>query len=84
MFSAGFTLLSILLLFPLSITFSLLCTVVFDSVSCNIDEALSINRSADVFVFGDFSVLHKDCLTYSGGTDRPGETCYRSQTTLFR
>ena len=50
--------------------------MVFDSVSYNIDEALSINPSANVFVFGDFNVHHKDWLTYSGGTDRPGELCY--------
>ena len=25
--------------------------------------------------FGDFHVYHKDWLTYSGGTDRPGELC---------
>ena len=53
----------------------LLCTV-FDSISSNIDEVLSINPSANVFVFGDFNVHHKDWLTYSGGTDRPGELCY--------
>ena len=52
-----------------------LCTV-FDSISSNIDEVLSINPSANVFVFGDFNVHHKDWLTYSGGTDRPGELCY--------
>ena len=51
-----------------------LCTV-FDSISSNIDEVLSINPSANVFVFKDFNV-HKDCLTYSGGNDRPGELCY--------
>ena len=54
---------------------SSLCTV-FDSISSNIDEVLSINPSASVFVFGDFNVHHKDWLTYSGGTDRPGELCY--------
>ena len=54
---------------------SALCTV-FDSVSSNIDEVLSINPSANVFVFGDFNVHHKDWLTYSSGTDRPGELCY--------
>ena len=48
---------------------------VFDSISSNIDEVLSINPSA-VFVFGDFNVHHKDWLTYSSGTDRPGELCY--------
>ena len=52
-----------------------LCTV-FDSISSNIDEVLSINPSANVFVLGDFNVHHKDWLTYSGGTDRLGELCY--------
>ena len=54
---------------------SSLCTV-FDFISSNIDEVLSINPSANVFVFGDFNVHHKDWLTCSGGTDRPGELCY--------
>ena len=54
---------------------SSLCTV-FDSISSNIDAVLSINPSANVFVFADFNVHHKDWLTYSGGTDRPGELCY--------
>ena len=35
-----------------------------------------INPSANVFVFGDFNVHHKDWLTYSGGSDRPDELCY--------
>ena len=52
-----------------------LCTVSY-SISSNIDEVLSINPSANVFVFGDFNVHHKDWLTYSGGTDRSGELCY--------
>ena len=52
-----------------------LCTV-FDSISSNIGEVLSSNPSANVFVFGDFSVHHKDWLTYSAGTDRPGELFY--------
>ena len=50
--------------------------MVFGYISSNIDEVLSINPSANVFVFGDFNVHHKDWLTYSGGTDRPGELCY--------
>ena len=54
---------------------SSLCTV-FDAISSNIDEFLSVNPSANVFVFGDFNVHHKDCLTHSGGTDRPGELYY--------
>ena len=45
-----------------------LCRV-FDSVSCNIDEALLINQSANVFIFGGFNTHHKDLLTYSVGTD---------------
>ena len=60
--------------------FSALCTV-FDSVSSNIDELLSINPSANVFVFGDFNVHDKDWLTYSGGTDQPGEICYNFSIT---
>ena len=48
--------------------------MVFDSISSNIDEVLSLNPSA-VFVFGDFNDHHKDWLTYSSGTDRPGELC---------
>ena len=52
-----------------------MCTV-FDSISSNIDEVLSINPSANIFVFGDFNVHHKEWLTYSGGTDKPGDFCY--------
>ena len=48
----------------------------FYSILSNIDEVLSINPSANVFVFGDFNVYHRDWLTYSGGTDRPGELFY--------
>ena len=55
--------------------FSSLCTV-FYTISYNIDEVLSVNPSANVFVFGDFNVHHRDWLTYFGGTDRPGELCY--------
>ena len=78
MFSTGSTSLSVLLL-PLSITFSSLCTV-FESISSNIDEVLSINPSANVFVFGDFNVHHEDWPTYSGETDRPGELYYNFST----
>ena len=49
---------------------------VFDSISSNIDEVLSINPFANAFVFGDFNVHHEDWLTYSHGTDQPGELCY--------
>ena len=58
---------------------SSLCTV-SDAISSNIDDVLSINPSASVFVFGDFNIHHKDWLTYSGGTDRPGELCYNFLT----
>ena len=40
------------------------------------DEVLLISPSANIFVFGDFNVYHKDWITYSGGTDRSGELCY--------
>ena len=40
---------------------SSLC-MIFYSISSNIDEVLSINPSANVFVFGDFNVHHKDWL----------------------
>ena len=49
--------------------------IIFCSISCNIDEVLSINPSA-VFVLGDFDVHHKDWLTYSSGTDTSSELCY--------
>ena len=32
--------------------------------------------SANVFAFGDFSIHHKDWLTYFSGTNRSGEFCY--------
>ena len=41
-----------------------------------LDKVLSINPSANVFVFGNFNIHHKDWLTYFGRTDRPGELCY--------
>ena len=54
----------------------LLCTF-SDSTSSNIDVVLSINPSASVFNFH-----HKHWLTYSGGTDRPGELCYNFSNDL--
>ena len=54
---------------------SSLCTV-FYSISSNIDEVLSINSSANVFVFEDVNIHHKEWLTYSGGSDGPGELSY--------
>ena len=55
---------------------SLSLYTVFDSISPNKDEVLSINPSANVFIFGNFDIHYKDWLTYSGGTDRPGKLCY--------
>ena len=52
-----------------------LCKV-FDSIWSNIDEVFLINPFANVFVFGDLDVDHKNCLTYSGGTAWPRELCY--------
>ena len=72
MFPTGFTSLSVFLLFPLSITFSVFYKV-FGSISFIIDEVLSINPSANVFVFGDLNIHNMDWQTYSGGTVRPGE-----------
>ena len=59
-------------------------STVFDSILSSMDggwsmEVLSINPSANVFVFGDFNV-HHDCLTYSDGTDRHVELCYNFST----
>ena len=53
-----------------------LCARFLILISSNIDEVLSINPSAYVFVFGDFHVHHKNWLTYSGGTDWSGKLCY--------
>ena len=55
---------------------SLSLCMAFDSISSNIVEVLSINPSANVFVFGDFNVHQEDWLTYSSGTNQPGEFCY--------
>ena len=68
MFSTGFASLGVFFFLDRSLSSSL-CTV-FDSISFNIGEVLSINPSANVFVFGDVDAHHKDWLTYSGGTDR--------------
>ena len=50
--------------------------MVLDCVSSNIGEVLSINPSANVFIFRDFNVHHKDWLTYSSRNDRSSELCY--------
>ena len=47
---------------------------IFDFISSNIAEVFLTNPS--VSIFGDFNVHHKDWLTYSSRTDRPGELYY--------
>ena len=49
-----------------------LCTVFYPS-SSNIDEVVSINPSAKVFIFKDFNDHHKDWEHFPGGMDRPGK-----------
>ena len=49
---------------------------VLDSISSGIDEVLLVNPFANVFFYGDLNILHKDWLTYYGGTDKPGEFSY--------
>ena len=72
----------LVLLHPVSYFFfpyqspSLSLCMVFDSISSNMDEVLLINQSANFFVFGDFNIYNKGWLTYSDGTDQPGELCY--------
>ena len=39
-------------------------------------EVISINPSANVFVFEDFNVHYIGWLTYSGRPDTPGKLCY--------
>ena len=79
MFLTGFTSHTVLLLFPLSISFFVFSHGFF-SISSTIDEVLTINPSANVFVFGDFNVYHRGWLTYSGETDRAGKLSYNFST----
>ena len=72
-FSMGFTSLSDLLLFPQVIGSLSLC-MVFDVLSSNIDEVLSSTHLL-MWLSGVFNIYHKDWVTYSGETDRPGELC---------
>ena len=55
---------------------SRICVSWTHSLPSNIDEVFSINSSANVFVFGDLNIHHKEWLNYSGGTDRSRELCY--------
>lgn len=45
-----------------------LCSV-FNVISSDTGEVLLVNHSANVFVFGNFNILHKYWLTYSDGAD---------------
>ena len=54
----------------------------FDSISSNVDQLLLINPSANVFVFGDFTIHHKDWVIYSRRTDTPGKLCYNFSNDL--
>ena len=45
-------------------------------MSSNIAEVLSIKPTANVSVFADLNINHKDWLAYSGGTHRSGELYY--------
>ena len=53
----------------------------FDAISLT-GEVFFINPYANVFVFGDFNIHHKDWLTYSGATGRSGELCYKFSNDL--
>ena len=59
MFLTGFNSLSVLLLLILQPSPSSSLCMVFDLISSNIDEILSVNLSANVFVFGDCNIHHK-------------------------
>ena len=51
---------------------ALLHSMSFSSINkllCLCAWFLSVNPSANIFVFGDFNAHHKDWLTYSSGTN---------------
>ena len=50
----------------------------FSSILCNVDEGLSINPSANVFVFEDFNVHHWN-FHWGGGGIAGDETSNRKQ-----
>ena len=73
-FLTGFT--SFIFFFFLLCQSFVLC-MVFDVISSDIDEVISVNTSANLFVSRDVNDWHhKDWLIDFGGTDRPGELCY--------
>ena len=55
---------------PCLTSFSSSLYTVFHAISSQINKFLSINHL--LCLSGDFIVHHKDWLTYSGRTDRPG------------
>ena len=48
----------------------LLCAQFLMQFHLRIDKVVSIYHSPNVFFFEKFNIYHKDCLTYSGQTDR--------------
>ena len=60
-----------------SLTLLITIRTISNAILSNIDNILLINPSANVFVFEGVNFHYKDWLTYSSGTDRPGETCYK-------
>ena len=76
LFLTGFLTASVFYFFFLYRSPSLSLCTSFGAASSNIDQVLSIKPSANAFVLGAFNAHHKDLLTYSGRTDRPGEFCY--------
>ena len=40
----------------------------------------SVNLSAKEFICADFNVYHKDCVSYSGETDRPSDFTQHSSS----
>ena len=68
LFLTDFTSFSVLLLFLYHSPSSSLCTV-FNAILSNIHDVPLINPSANMFVFGDFNIHHKDWPTYFGGTN---------------
>ena len=51
----------------------LLCAQFLMEFHLRIDKVVSIYHSPNVFFFEKFNIYHKDCLTYSGQTDRFGK-----------
>ena len=56
------------------------CAVV-DAISDSIDRVISLHPAAQVMVFGDFNVHHKEWLIHSHGTDAAGTSVYNFSIT---